>query len=69
VLDVRDRSWILIHPCNYVAGSRTDSEGCILPGVYFLDINDDQFADIAESAKAMSSLLTYLPDKFKLHIL
>jgi len=68
LLWVRDRSGILIHVGNFVAGYHKDSEGCILPGNYFYDLNDDGMLDIAESAMAMNSLWQVLPDRFKLII-
>ncbi len=69
VLDVPGRSGILIHIGNYTAGKKTDTEGCILPGMYFTDINSDGFLDVADSTGAMNTLLEILPDKFQLHIL
>jgi len=42
--------------------------GCILPGAFFIDINDDGFIDIVESTKTMKELLEILPKKFKLII-
>jgi hypothetical protein len=69
LLWVRDRSGILIHIGNFVAGYVKDSEGCILPGNYFTDINDDGMLDIAESTIAMDVLWGSLPDKFKLIII
>lgn len=69
ILNVKDRSEILIHIGNYVAGGKIDSQGCILPGESFVDINGDGLIDIAESTRAMQKLLKYLPDKFELHII
>ena len=69
VLNVPDRDAILIHPGNFVAGRRVDTKGCILPGSYFFDINNDGNIDIAESRKTMDKLLTTLPDSFKLIII
>jgi len=69
VLDVPERDSILIHKGNYAAGKKIDTKGCILPGVYFTDINNDGNIDVAESTIAMDKLLTTLPDKFKLYIL
>jgi hypothetical protein len=66
--DVPGRTGILIHKGNYVTGTSIDTLGCILPGLTFSDINDDQFIDIAESVKAMNKLLKILPSSFKLTI-
>lgn len=68
VNDVPGRSHILIHVGNYAAGKKVDTEGCILPGLYFYDINDDGFTDVVASTSAMKKLLKALPDKFKLII-
>lgn len=67
--NVPDRSEILIHIGNYVAGNKIDSKGCILPGLSFIDSNKDGYIDVAESTEAMKRLLKYLPDKFELHII
>ena len=69
LLWVRDRSGILIHIGNFVAGYVKDSEGCILPGNYFFDLNNDGMMDIAESTIAMHKLWEVLPDRFKLVII
>ena len=69
LLWVRDRSGILIHVGNFVAGYVKDSEGCILPGNYFIDLNDDGNLDVAESQLAMNTLWQLLPDKFKLIVI
>ena len=70
VLDVPGRSNILFHIGNFVSGlGKRDSKGCILPGKYFVDINNDGLIDIAESSVMMRKLLETLPDKFELHII
>ena len=69
VQDVPGRTAILIHVGNYAAGVKVDTEGCILPGLRFVDINGDGNLDVAESAKAMSLLLTTLYDEFEMHII
>ena len=69
VKDVPDRGEILIHTGNYVMGKKIDSRGCILPGIYFSDLNEDGFIDIADSKKAMDVLLRILPEKFSLYII
>lgn len=69
LLNVPDRSDILIHIGNFAAGNKVDTLGCILPGQYFTDINNDGSIDVAESTKTMHELLELLPDEFKLYIL
>jgi hypothetical protein len=69
VLDISGRTDILIHIGNYASGSHVDTMGCILPGQYFVDINNDGNIDVAESTKTLHQLLEILPDKFKLYIL
>jgi hypothetical protein len=69
LLWVRDRSGILVHPGNFVAGYVKDSEGCILPGNYFEDINNDGNLDIAESREAMNTLYNLMPDRFKIIVI
>jgi hypothetical protein len=69
LLYVHGRSGILFHKGNFVAGYVKDSEGCILPGNYFIDINDDGNLDIAESTKAMDALWDIMPNKFKVIII
>jgi hypothetical protein len=69
IIDVPNRSNILIHKGNYAAGNHVDTLGCILPGKYFADINNDGNLDVVESTATMKELLELLPDKFKIHIL
>ena len=68
VLNVPGRDSILIHKGNFAAGKKIDTLGCILPGSFFTDINDDGFIDVAESTKTMKELLEILHKKFKLII-
>lgn len=68
VLNVPDRDNILIHKGNYAAGKHVDTLGCILPGEYFEDINNDGNIDVGGSSQAMKALLEILPKKFKLII-
>ncbi len=70
VLDVPDRTAILIHSGNYASLTEiTDTTGCILPGMAFEDINSDGNMDIIQSKHALNKLLDILPDEFELHIL
>jgi len=69
VKDVPGRTMIEIHIGNFAAGKKVDTEGCILPGMRFVDINLDGNLDVVESSVAMEKLLAILPDKFELIIL
>jgi len=69
VKDVPDRDGIMIHIGNFASGKKVDIEGCIMPGLRFVDINKDGNLDIADSTKAMNLLRAVLPDKFKLIII
>lgn len=54
LLYVHGRSGILFQKGNFVAGYVKDSEGCVLPGLYFTDLNDDGNLDVADSGKAVT---------------
>ena len=69
VQDVPGRNEVLIHVGNYVSGKKIDTQGCILVGRKFIDINKDGNIDVVSSAQAMKILLEILPNKFKLYIL
>jgi hypothetical protein len=69
LLNVVGRTAVEIHVGNYAAGKKVDTEGCILPGLRFEDINHDGNIDVAESTKALGILLSILPNMFKLTIL
>jgi hypothetical protein len=64
VKDVPGRSGILFHSGNFT----TDTEGCILPGLRFVDINLDGNIDVSDSLKALGMMLHILPIKFDLII-
>lgn len=55
VLDVPNRSEILIHPANYTR----QLLGCIAVGMDHKDINNDGELDIVSSRKAVGELLKY----------
>jgi hypothetical protein len=67
--DVPGRSAVQIHIGNYAAGVKVDTEGCILPGMYFADLNKDGISDVAGSTDAMGHLLQMLPNSFNLTII
>jgi hypothetical protein len=62
---VPDRSEIMIHKGNF----KDDTRGCILPGLFFEDINDDGNLDVVESTKTMNKLLNLLPDSFPIYLI
>ncbi|WP_066834944.1 DUF5675 family protein [Rufibacter ruber] len=64
ILDVPNRSYILIHLGNY----HTDILGCVLVGSGLTDINGDQYKDVTNSKATMKKLLALLPDEFCLQI-
>jgi hypothetical protein len=64
VKNVPNRTAILIHSGNY----NKDTRGCILPGLYFEDLNDDDLIDVAESRAALSRLINTV-ENFKLYII
>lgn len=66
--DVPGRTGVLAHKGNYAAGVHVDTEGCILPGLYFKDINADGHIDIGGSTMAIEQLYALLPNEFMLYI-
>lgn len=58
------RDNLLIHVGNYVY----QTEGCLLPGSSFQDINADGLMDVVNSRKTLDEMLDFLPNKFKLTI-
>jgi hypothetical protein len=66
--NVPGRTAVEIHIGNYASGKKVDTEGCILPGMNFVDLNKDGNIDVADSTIAMQSLLSILPNAFKLYI-
>lgn len=65
VQNVENRSAILFHAGNY----KDDTEGCILPGMGYEDINDDGNLDVIQSKHALTKMLNILPDSFELYII
>ena len=65
VLDVHNRTHILIHVGNY----KTQTEGCILIGKTFAYINDDELLDISSSRKTLKELIKVAPEGFKLDVI
>lgn len=64
VLDVPNRSMILIHQANY----HYQLLGCIAVGEKHLDINNDGYKDVTNSVNTMKKLNELLPNEFVLKI-
>jgi hypothetical protein len=64
VLNVPDRSYILIHTGNY---SR-QILGCILVGDKHVDMDKDGLVDVANSTVTLKKLYELMPDEFELTI-
>lgn len=64
ILDVPDRTYILMHHGNY----KKDTEGCIIMGRAHRDINHDGHLDVTSSVNTMKTLNLILPNKFNLTI-
>lgn len=61
---VENRSYILIHPANFVYQLR----GCIAVGMDLVDINSDDTIDITNSKNTVLELLKILPSEFFIEI-
>jgi len=64
ILEVPNRSYILIHQANFVSQLR----GCIAIGKTLKDINNDGLKDVTSSVMTKNKLLKILPNKFTLTI-
>ena len=64
LLNIPDRSMILIHAGNYY----TQTQGCILVGSDYEDINQDGITDVRESRLTLQKLVNLMPDQFELKI-
>lgn len=69
VMEVPDRTAILIHIGNYATGKKIDTQGCILVGSSFKDMNEDGEIDVIESTITMTKLLSILPGSFNLYVI
>src|ERR1035437_6345702 len=69
IKNVPGRTKVEMHIGNFAAEKKVDTEGCILPGTRFEDLNGDGNIDVAESTVAFNKLLEILPDTFYLYIL
>jgi len=68
VHDVPGRTAILIHVGNYAEGRVSDTQGCILVGNKFEDLNKDGNLDVTQSRATLTTLLQILPNEFNLII-
>lgn len=64
VLNVPNRSYILIHTGNY----SSQILGCILVGDKHIDMNKDSLLDVANSTVTLKKLYDLMPDSFELTI-
>jgi hypothetical protein len=64
ILDVPNRSWILIHKGNFY----TDILGCILVGTDLRDVNGDGICDVVRSGTAFETIMNLMPNVFELTI-
>ena len=64
ITEVEGRSMILIHYGNYY----TQTEGCVLTGLGFYDINADGHKDVTHSRDAMKTLMNLVPQEFDIII-
>ena len=65
LVDVEGREYILIHWGNYY----TNTEGCILVGNDFYDINKDGYQDITSSKNTFKKMMKLMPEEFELTII
>lgn len=64
ILDVPNRTWILIHAGNFY----WNSTGCVLVGEDFGHLNKDGIPDLVNSKAMLKKLLEVLPDRFLLEV-
>lgn len=64
ILDVPNRSYILIHRGNY----HRQIEGCVLVGKSWKDIDGDGYRDVVSSKDTLDSLIEYLGESFRLKV-
>ena len=64
ILDVPNRSYILIHNANFY----TQILGCVAVGSDLSDINGDNEIDVIDSVNTLEKLVKLLPDEFDLKI-
>ena len=64
VTDVPNRTFILIHAGN----TYNDTRGCILLGSKLVDINGDEYKDVANSLATIKNLIKLAPNGFCLEV-
>ena len=64
VTNVPNRTWILFHSGNY----NTHTQGCIILGKEFVDINNDGQLDVTSSKDTMKVFNHILPESFYLTV-
>jgi len=69
VMNVPNRTAILLHIGNYVVGKQIDSQGCLLVGNGFEDRNKDGNIDVINSSVTLKKLLELLPNEFQIIII
>ena len=67
--NVPGRSGIEVHAGNYATGKKIDTQGCILVGSGFEDIDANGTLDIIESKKTLARLMGVLPQEFDIVII
>ena len=67
--NVPGRSSIEVHAGNYATGKKIDTQGCILVGSAFEDIDINGTLDIIESKKTLNRLMGVLPQEFDIVII
>jgi hypothetical protein len=65
IMDVKNRSGILIHLGNYV----DQIHGCVLVGDHYQDMNKDGLLDIGNSKTTLEKMFNVMPDEFELTII
>jgi len=73
ILDVPERSYILIHPANFVGSDNprtghSDLRGCIAVGSKFGDLNSDGIPEILNSKNTFKHLMDVAPEGFILEV-
>jgi hypothetical protein len=69
LLGVLNRTEIMIHPGNFGTGIKIDTEGCLLPGIDFQDIDGNGQLDVIRPDVALLALNYFLPKQFDIIIL
>lgn len=70
LMNVPGRSYILMHSGNFASSyGRTDSNGCILVGESFSDLNKDGLPEVINSKKALANLMKLVGEKEDLKLI